>query len=260
MTDELAALIAKRFIQRRDIKAVQHRNGAYSPVESKFTMGDLRDHLSGKRSLGHYLLDENNQCKLFAYDIDLIKTADQNPIADERVPLTQTPEGMIPGSPRELFFEGDQQIREQLMMELRTVAEGIVARTARLLEIETAISFSGSKGLHVYAFTGTAPAKDVRDAAQDALLTSGIFEASRGNNFFRYTGPAEPGFPNIEIEIFPKQASLDGKQLGNLMRLPLGVNAKSGRESFFVDPLVPDTTTLPRMDAAIALEKGINWS
>jgi hypothetical protein len=34
--------------------------------------------------------------------------------------------------------------------------------------------------------------------------------------------------------MFPKQDSLNGKDLGNLMKLPLGINRKTGNRSYFV--------------------------
>jgi hypothetical protein len=254
VADELIALIGKRFIQRRDVKAIQHNSGSYEPEHSKFTKGDLREHLAGKKSIGHYLLDEEGNCKLFAYDIDLVKTVSKE---RPKPPLeTWTKNGVIQGSPRDFFNTEppDSELALQFAVELRGVADGLSARVSRMLDIPTAIAYSGGKGLHVYGFTGTAPAEEVRAAALDVLLTTGVFEATKGKNFFRHTSH----FHNVEVEVFPKQDSLDGKKLGNLMRLPLGVNAKSKRASFFVDPLSADPA-YPHMDPVSALEKGIVW-
>ena len=88
MSQELIGLIAKRFIQRRDVKAVQFASGAYIPDHKLehlgqhaplgFGVSQLEAHLTGKASYGHYLIDANNQARMFALDIDLEKnTVDQ---------------------------------------------------------------------------------------------------------------------------------------------------------------------------------------
>jgi len=104
------------------------------------------------------------------------------------------------------------------------------------LEIPCAAAYSGAKGVHVYGFTGLISADDAREGAQIVLDSLGEFEAVRGEHFFKHTD-TNPlfGLTNLTIEVFPKQRSLDGKDLGNLMRLPLGRNMKSTDPTFFID-------------------------
>jgi hypothetical protein len=253
--------IARLFIQRPDVKAVQTSNGIYMPDRSKFTRQDLEDHVAGKKSYGHYMINPDGNCKLFAYDIDLAKSwlfiSPQSGGTTKPPEETWTPDGVLPLSPRDVFADTSHPARPGLITELRAVAEGLAARVQRVLEIPVAISFSGSKGMHVYGFTGSAPAFAVRDAAIEVLKSYDVFEPVRGDNFYRHTNEPQWGFPNVEVEIFPKQGSLEGKDLGNLMRLPLGRNLKGG-EAFFVDPNAP-AGQLVALDPARALAGGDLW-
>ncbi len=98
--------------------------------------------------------------------------------------------------------------------------------------VRTALSYSGGKGLHVYAFLDTMPAADARVIGREVLDSYvGVFRAVRGDSFFE----GATSYRNVSLELFPKQDDLDGKDLGNLLRLPLGVNRKTGQAGFFVD-------------------------
>src|SRR5688572_12362826 len=68
-------MLGKRFIERRDVKAVQFKDGHYEPDRTKFTMTDLRAHLAGERTYGHYLISDEDRCRIIAFDIDLPKKA-----------------------------------------------------------------------------------------------------------------------------------------------------------------------------------------
>ena len=84
LSNDLAVLYAKRFIQRRDVKAVQFASGAYSPDRELnnlgahaplgFQMSHLEAHIEGTRTYGHYLLDQEDTCRMFAFDLDLEQT------------------------------------------------------------------------------------------------------------------------------------------------------------------------------------------
>lgn len=256
--DDLPALIAKRFIERRDVKAIQHRSGAYTPDKSRFTKRDLLAHLEGSRTLGHYLVSPEGMCRLFAYDIDLITSfVARDPQDPERPDYTWTPDGLQETGPREAWSSDDPELRKlrtQLTQELRGVADGLAARVQRMLGIPVAIAYSGFKGLHVYGFTGRVAAADARAAALDVLMTTKVFRPSRGDNFFRHTLKPDIGFPNVEIEIYPKQDNLEGKDLGNLMRLPLGVNRKTGNKCFFLNVGDSNQKVLEEVDALAALQ------
>ncbi len=261
MTDELVRLIGTRFLSRIDCKAVQRPSGAYEPDRTKLTKRDLLAHLAGTATYGHYMLNGDDQCKLFAYDIDVIPSYTPPPVPKDPdfKPDMWTPLGLLDRSPRDVFRDPDHSHRSQLIVELRTVAEALAARTKRILSIDVAIAYSGSKGLHVYGFTGATPAQEVLEAGQYILETSGVFEPTRGNNFYRHTNPPEWGFPHIEIELFPKQTSLAGKDLGNLMRLPLGKHRKTKRDAFFIDVNAP-AHVLTAVDPVTALTKGDPWA
>lgn len=257
--------IAVKFIERRDVKAVQQRSGIYIPVVDKddnrlkFTRSDLEEHVAGTKSFGHYLISPEGNCRLFAYDIDLAKSWQPATPDEPDPPLeTWTPKGVLSVSPREILKDATHAARPRLITELRCVAEGLAARVQRVLDIPVAIAFSGSKGLHVYGFTGSAPAFEVRNAAMDVMKSYGVFAPVRGDNFYRHTNPPQWGFPNVEIELFPKQGSLEGKDLGNLMRLPLGRNRK-GSEAFFIDPNAPHDQLVP-LDPARALSGDDLWA
>lgn len=111
--------------------------------------------------------------------------------------------------------------------------------------IPTAVEYSGFKGYHVWILL----ARPV--AAEQARLFAGELRARLD---------AVP--PEISVEIFPKQVRLQGKQLGNLIKLPLGVHLRSGRRSVFVGPdgrPVPDSFehlfALETADPAIILRR-----
>lgn len=232
-----AALLAKHFIGRRDVKAVQDPSGAYHPERTPWLMADIEDHLAGRRSLGHYLVSPDDTCRLFAFDIDLPKMGGWCRDSDGE---------WVDGNPRDLWLAGEDGIG-YLTHILRSLAEALTIRVRDLLDIPTVTSYSGCKGLHVYGLTGIVPAADARGAATDVLRSFGTFEPTRGDNFWRRTpsGDKPSAWSQLDIEVFPKQDSLDGKDLGNLLRLPLGINKKSGMEAFFLDVETPLNKLVP---------------
>jgi hypothetical protein len=58
--------------------------------------------------------------------------------------------------------------------------------------------------------------------------------------------------------VYPKQASLAGKDLGNLLRLPLGRNNKSKDPTFFMDMTAPLAEMRP-VDPEWALTTTSPW-
>lgn len=287
MTD-LAGLLAKTFIARTDVKAMQNASGEYMPVQHCETCGrgfcqhntpkvreawrriNIQDHLDGNKTYGHYLLNGNDQCKFFAFDLDLDKPG----LWPDVTPVYPFPYDILNGTdPRDPFllnrykFEDDKMIvdedlykeirefhprdawldrghpaRRWMKLQLKQVAHVLVSKIRSELEIPVAVTYTGAKGLHVYGLTGLMSASDVREGAQivlDSLAESplGAVSAVKGDCFYRFDNqdPIE-GQPNLTIEVFPKQDTLDGKDLGNLMRLPLGRNLKNPKDpTFFVD-------------------------
>lgn len=249
----IAKALGRRFIQRTDVKAIQYDRGwaphtpnRQDPTRIPWRMEDLLAHIEGRQTFGHYMVGTDDQCKLFAFDLDLTKEASLKGDGELEVEV----------NPREVWFrEKPEDLYRQLRLELRCLAEGLAIHTHRLLDIPVAVASSGGKGLHVYGFTGAQPAEVCRTAAREILDDFGVFEAIRGENFFRHTHD----YTAITIEVFPKQSSIEGKDLGNLMGLPLGVHRRTGKEKFFVsmkngygEPFVP-------MDPMAALAGEIPW-
>lgn len=242
MASELAKLLGERFIQRKDVKAWQFPGGGYAPDRSPITFGDLRAHLDCRKTMGHYLLDADDKCRIFAFDIDLAKKMQ----FDEDTEI----------HPREEFLNPHSVHREFLIGDLTHMAEGIARRTHRLFDLPVAISFSGSKGVHVTAFCGEVPADKARTAAREVLESFGCFTPTRGDNFFVH----DSEWTSLELELFPKQSSLDGKDgLGNLLRLPLGVHRKTKQRSFFLQVGPSPRGSFHEMDPIEALSGRLPW-
>jgi len=227
-------------IQRRDVKAFQRKTGAYKPIHWPWTIKDIRAHLDGRTTLGHYLVDESDKTRVVAFDIDF----------DEDFPSSV---GDV--NPREVFNEPDHPANLELTRYLRCMGDGLVWLLHRNYPTVKALcTFSGSKGLHVYGtFGGTTTAQAARDVALTTMASLGKMEhftASKGTNFYKATE-----YPHLTIEVFPKQDSIATGGFGNLLRLPLGVNQKTGREGFFYDLGAPIDQLVPT-DPIQTLEQG----
>lgn len=286
MSVELANLLAKNFIARPDVKAIQYPDGSWSPhlVNPKdrdseripWRREDLEAHLDGSRTYGHYLLNHDNECKVFAFDIDLR----ENKGPETKVPFQgYWPEWPWHTTPDDATDQPDEDAQPDLRAfnprvdwlnrahpsrhwqkyQLRMVSSALMKAIYEELQIPCASAYSGGKGVHVYAFTGLISAADAREGARIVLDAVGGWQSSRGDNFFRSVDD-DPlsGYPNLEIEVFPKQDALTGKDLGNLMRLPLGRNLKSTDPTFFIDMKAPMSVLSP-VDPVWALNTSNPW-
>jgi hypothetical protein len=265
---DLVRLLGTRFIERRDVKAVMgdphvEKGGKplhWQPVREPFTMKDFEDHLSGRRTFGHYMVSPEGNVKLFAYDIDLRENKPPVPERDdpgfEGSYITEdSDEGIkMPCDPRKAWLEEDHPAKWFLTQQLRCLAEALAIAVHDRLGIEVAIASSGGKGLHVYGFTGSVQATFAREAALGIIQALGSFEAFRGESFFMHKSE----FQNLTVEVFPKQTTLDGKDLGNLMKLPLGVHRDTGRRGEFITAKAP-YTELRTMDPKAALGGELPW-
>lgn len=129
---------------------------------------------------------------------------------------------------------------------MRMLANMLMRSIHENLELPCAAAYSGNKGIHVYGFTGSVSAEDARDGAMIVLDGVGDFILAKGRNFFKHKNQhAYEGYPNFSIEVFPKQSTLSDKDLGNLVRLPLGKNNKSSDPTFFIDMNAPMSTLQP---------------
>lgn len=276
MNDELAVLFAKRFIQRRDIKAVQlsfpdkviytpdreMRNpGKHGPVG--WQMQHLHQHLTGEATYGHYMLDDDSQARLFAFDIDLKANdaeftgsyvANVEQMTNDEAWLNPT---VIACDPREAWHDRAHPGRGWFKLQMGMLARKFVSQIQSELGIGCAAAYSGNKGIHVYGFTGALPAEQVRAAAIYVLESLDDWEPLKGEHFFQHK-LQDPimGYPNFSVEVFPKQDSLNGKDLGNLMRLPLGKNLKHPDPTFFLDLNTPVGVFAPHPNPVQLLETG----
>lgn len=240
MSNDLVNALARRFIHRTDVKAWQHTDGAYYPDRTPITRADLNAHVAGTKTLGHYLLGTDNKCKFACFDIDL------------------NVDGLWDGEPykpREEFANPDSPYREGLIGQLASTAEVLARHAHKILGVDVAISFSGAKGCHVYLLTGLDIAADVRAAAVTVLEAVGLWHPTRGQNFYGSDNPESA----YTIEVFPKQDTLDSKDLGNLLRLALGINRKSGKPGLFLRVGGGKRASFHAMDPIAALSGELPW-
>lgn len=263
MTASLENLFASRFISRTDVKAEQHANGAYSPIRSAWSRTDLSAHIAGERTFGHYLLNPEDQVKLFCLDVDL-RTLDVTNQPTGWLPTTGLGAGEIVGDfvlgdPRSVWKDRANPQRNYLKYSMRWCAHILAERVFSTLEIPVAVAYSGNKGFHVYGFTGKVSAADAREGAQIVMDDLDMFELERGDSMYQLKGgDVENPFVNFSIEVYPKQSSLAGKDLGNLLRLPLGKNTKSKDPAFFMDMTTPLAEMKP-VDPIWALTTDNPW-
>lgn len=267
---ELVKALGTRFVARKDVKSFQAEDGAWYPDRSPMTMADFEAHFNGSKTMGHYLLDTDSNCKLFAFDIDLAKhdrTCEDRTCKGGCVQYTGADNVLYTINPREVWqadraayglVDGDLPLFHDLLtMDLKCMAEGLARYANRVLNLPVSIATSGGKGLHVYVYTGLMPAETARHAALTVLTGMGCFEPFRGENFWRHT----QYYPALDIEVFPKQTSLDGKDLGNLMKLPLGVHRVTKQRAEFIHTkgALGRLTPADVMDPERALTGDLPW-
>ncbi len=78
--------------------------------------------------------------------------------------------------------------------------------------------FSGGKGYHFWFFFD----EPIAAALARKIITPMVCALNRDCQHFN-------------LEVFPKQDQLQGKGLGNLVKLPLGIHRVSGKPSYFID-------------------------
>lgn len=271
-------LLAQKFIARTDIKAVQKPDGSYAPRHSKFTRQDLLDHITGRATYGHYMIDLNNQTKLIVFDIDLVKPKPTEP--RPFLPTTYTPEDGYGN------FEAGEDVaylrdvwrargiskddvrfmqRGYLSQQLRGMANKLMRGVWEHLQVPTTMAYTGSKGVHVYAFTGLVDAEAARLGQKIVLDSLGCFQPKKGNNFYRHVelDGFENSYAELEVEVYPKQSELnEGRQFGNLVRLPLGKNLHNpAHPTFFMDARGNHgSRAIMRRDALDALTNDDPWA
>jgi len=93
-----------------------------------------------------------------------------------------------------------------------------VAELSREAGLHPVAEFSGAKGYHFWFFFESPIAAATVRAALEGI-----------------TGALSKDLSAFELEVFPKQDSLSGKGLGNLVKLPLGVHRLTGKRSYFME-------------------------
>lgn len=256
MSKDLAKVISKMFISRADVKAIQRTNGDYNPVREPWKMDDILAHLDGSKTYGHYVVSKDDTAKLFCFDVDLEKAGF---LPDEIVFHASEAESYNNFQPalglREEWLNRKSTYRTFMKRNFHYAAHKLAKGIMDTLDIPVAVAYTGSKGVHIYGFTGPMLAGDIRIGAQLVLDDLGCFEPSRGEHMFKHRDKQNEYWQNLNIEIYPKQDSLESKDLGNLLRLPLGRNLKSTDPTFFVDMTGPMNSLNPT-DAITALTSG----
>lgn len=265
---QIAGLLGKLFVQRRDAKAEQNKvNGVWhrcvrdrrSQADVPLKMPDVISHVRGERSFGHYLLDNDDMCRVFALDIDLRKTACTFPFVDPETGATRLEEYI----PREAWMDRGHASRTWTKLSLRVLGDHFARIIVGDLGLPCLVSYSGSKGLHVYGFFDQpVPAADAREGAIIVLEQSELFKPSKGKSFYEAINqdPVE-GYPQLDVEAYPKQEKKNSDGYGNLMRLPLGRNFKASdprEKSFFVD-LTAHGAEIRPIDPLLALTTRDPW-
>lgn len=275
---DLPGLIANKFVARTDVKAVQTTDGKYHPERTKWKMQDFRDHIAGDKTFGHYVSDTEGNVKVIVLDIDLEKTGTWVEYPD----MTQCPEDpaladawyeanlkIHESTPREDWKNRKHPGRAWYKTQLRTMAEMLSSGIKHALDIQVACAYSGNKGVHVYGFLPELmPAAEARAGALLAMEYAATsfgrdhaFERFRGVNFYKHSvHDPEHGFDNLSVELYPKQDTMEGKDLGNLVRLPLGKNQKNPKDPcFFLDQTTAHCELTPHPDPRALLLGKSPW-
>lgn len=110
---------------------------------------------------------------------------------------------------------------QSMTAHLREMVQADARRLARQFEqlhLPIYAEESGYKGVHLWLFLAEpVPAAEVKRFLEAVVQRVG------------------PPSPELQWEIFPKQAQVAEDQLGNLIKLPLGIHLKTGRRCLFTD-------------------------
>lgn len=291
--DYLARYLAKTFISRKDVKAEQmpfHKGSAYRPIHEPWKLSDLRAHVRGEKTFGHYLLDQDSMVKFIAFDVDLEKQGTYCDFSFEAQEALFANGGEVSDfefynfNPRESWLDHSHVARPWMTHQMKSISSS-VSRAIEELGLKSYATYSGSKGVHIYGiFDELVPAETAREVAFEVLektpghggVDSSIkFTPTRGKNFYHLAPNWDLGsaflshlthfdlFDNFTVEVFPKQSHIEPLRLGNLMRLDFGKNLKAPEEQTFVIDMEKSDMRLESHDTfeelKAVLEHGYNW-
>jgi hypothetical protein len=286
---ETANKLAKLFIARRDVKAIQRatHDGEWMCVKKPLDLDDFKKHLFDKDNcLGTYLLDKKSRVKFVAFDIDLtgsgpyfvIRDIDAN---DDDAMVALEAEYAAAGEmdldyrvgPWEATLhdpqnEGFRWVRSHL----RVLIESLCDRVEAQLGLPAMPVVTGG-GAHVLVpFGERIPAADGRAAAHGVMASIAASEPSSlpfwrtSENFYSNAPTAERDEQKrligetITIEVFPKQDSLPSPDsFGNLIRLPFGWHGEAGIRTYVMkrEPNLLPPWELPKENGVTALDAAI---
>ena len=197
------------FVHRCDVYAEQQPDGSYRPIKAPLSDNEIAEHLAGFASYGVYVIEP--EC---VYDPPLGKGE------------PGSHKWYDPNTVKYLVFDLDTYSPEayEWLVECLTVLINTLhgtttnpRHTKKCLLMEN----SGGKGFHAWLFLEQpTPAFKVRRwVARD---------------FVPMWNERASSFDGTPLEIFPKQDEVKEGKFGNLVKLPLGVHAKSGKHSDFV--------------------------
>ncbi|MEJ5347611.1 MAG: CRISPR-associated primase-polymerase type A1 [Desulfosoma sp.] len=113
--------------------------------------------------------------------------------------------------------EGMAQKRDLVRREQRYLLTRLM-ETAKSWHLPCLVEFSGGKGFHFWFFL---------EEPLPAALVRAVLQ--------RLAARLQPDVSCFQLEVFPKQDRLEGKGLGNLVKLPLGIHRLTGRPSYFLN-------------------------
>lgn len=281
ITKETANKLAKLFIARRDVKAIQR--GEWMCVKKPLETADFKTHLFEKSGcLGVYLLDKNSRVKFVAFDIDLTGSGpyfiiNDMPETDEQYDaMAQRYEQMAAGEmdldyrvgPWEATLhdpenEGYRWVRSHL----RVLIESLCDKVESQLDLPAVPVITGG-GAHVLVpFGQKVEASDARAAAHGVM--EDFFGFQRSSENFYTNAPDlnnkdekhKPIGETITIEVFPKQDKLPSPDsFGNLIRLPFGWHDEAKIRTYVMrrDPGLLPPWELPKENGIAALDAVIS--
>jgi len=240
---ETANKLAKLFIARRDVKAIQRtaaEGGEWMAVKTPLELSDFQTHLFEKRRcLGTYLLDKKSKVKFVAFDLDMsdndqntyfrVDDVDLATVNEKYEAMGEVDLDLCTGSWSAALHDESSDGYRWVRSWLRVMVETLCDRVEDQLGLPAVPVITGG-GAHVLVpFGDKIDASEGRAAAHGVMEGWGVFQRV-SENF--YTNA--PDIDNrddrkriigetVSVEVFPKQDRLpDGDHYGNLIRLPFG--------------------------------------